>query len=199
MSATELDELLARMPAIAAAVGKFSSENVQMKVFDTLMHTFGADTLADGAGVTEHEDEGAPPVKGARGAIKKVKKVQAVRKSPGAKAKRTYTFDKNLDLVRGGTKSFKAFVSEKQPSSLLEKGLVCVYWLTKLAKASAPATVDQVYTCFKHMEWPVPPNLANTLAQAGTKGWLDTSKGDDLHVVIAGENHVEHEMPASKS
>ncbi|MGW6200752.1 hypothetical protein ACWF0M_31715 [Kribbella sp. NPDC055110] len=99
--------------------------------------------------------------------------------------------------MNGGTPSYKEFSESKKPTSALEKCLVSVYWLSRLTKTPVPTTVDQVYTCFKVAGWAVPTDLVNTLQQAGTKGWLDTKKRDDLKVVVQGENHIEHEMPAT--
>lgn len=205
MSATELDELLDRMPQIAEVVEKFSSESVQSEVFRALMRAFGvasgtsseADPGPDAlvvdplppAGATT----GAKPVKTPAGAAQR----SPTKKASGGKAKQTFTMDKTLDLVNGGTPSFKEFSESKRPRSVVEKCLVSVYWLSRLTKTPAPVTVDQVYTSFKVAGWAVPADLVNTLQQAGTKGWLDTRKRDDLKVVVQGENHVEHEMPAT--
>lgn len=119
------------------------------------------------------------------------------KKATSPKVKQSFSIDKTLDLVGGGvTYSFKQFVEEKKPTNMVEKCLISVYWLAKETKARTPATVDQVYTCFKDAGWVVPNDLVNTLQQAGTKGWLDTKKRDDMKVVVGGENHVEHDMPA---
>lgn len=202
MSATELDELLDRMPQIADAVQRFSSESVQSEVFQALMQALGipsgplAKAAADPASVSPQvqldANSGAKPVEPAAAKTKR----SPGRKGSTSKAKQTFTMDKTLDLVKGGTPPFMEFSDSKRPTSALEKCLVSVYWLSRLAKSPVPATVDQVYTCFKVAGWAVPADLANTLQQAGTKGWLDTKKRDDLKVVVQGENHVEHEMPA---
>jgi hypothetical protein len=123
----------------------------------------------------------------------------SVRKaSATGKAKQTFAWDKALDLAGNGSQTFKMVATQKAPSNALEKCLVAVYWLTRLSDSSVPATIDQVYTCFKHMDWRVPANLANSLQKAGSKGWLDTQKREDLRVVVQGENYFEHEMPAKK-
>jgi hypothetical protein len=119
-----------------------------------------------------------------------------VKKAAGSKVKQSFSLDKTLDLVNGGSPSFKEFWESKKPKSDVEKCLVSVYWLTRQTLKPIPATIEQVYTCFKAANWAVPSGLANTLAKAGTKGWLDTRKRDDLKVVVQGENHIEHEMPA---
>ncbi|TCC52136.1 hypothetical protein E0H73_40070 [Kribbella pittospori] len=203
MSAAELDELLDRMPQIAEVVEKFSSESVQSEVFRALMSAFG---VASGPSGEADADPGALavdplPPSGAAGAKSVQSAAGPAQKSPtkkasGGKVKQTFTMDKTLDLVNGGTPPFKEFSESKKPASVVEC-LVSVYWLSRLTKVPAPVTVDQVYTCFKVAGWAVPTDLVNTLQQAGTKGWLDTRKRDDLKVVVQGENHVEHEMPAT--
>jgi hypothetical protein len=199
MSEIELDALLERMPQIADVLQKFASESIQSEVFQALMRAFDgapahtANGGSNGVDETETSDEDStdstPPIK------QTAKKLPA-KKATAAKAKQTFTIDKALDLVNGGSKSFKAFVEEKKPANNHEKCLVSVYWLTRVAAAPKPATADQVYTCFKDAGWKVPGDLINALQQAGTKGWLDTKKRDDLKVVVGGENHVEHDMPA---
>jgi hypothetical protein len=204
MSATELDELLDRMPQIAEVVEKFSSESIQSEVFRALMRAFGladetsgeADADPDAFVVDPPPRAGSDDTKPVKAAPAPVKKPSA-KKGSGSKAKQTFTMDKTLDLVNGGTPPCKEFSDLKKPKSAVEKCLVSVYWLSRLTKTSVPATVDQVYTCFKVAGWAVPADLVNTLQQAGTKGWLDTKKRDDLKVVVQGENHVEHEMPAT--
>jgi hypothetical protein len=189
------------MPDIAAAVEKFSSEKIQAQVLQALMHAIGAEISEDGVIPNDDastEDASTPDKANAKKAAAKAKKRQTPPKNSG-KAKQTFAIDKNLDLVSGGAKPFKVFVAEKNPSSAPEKCLISVYWLTRLAKKPVPATIDQVYTCFKSAGWPVPSDLRNTVQKAGSQGWLDSKKGDDLRVVIGGENHVDHDMPVKKA
>lgn len=208
MAQAELDQLLDRMPAIAEAVEKFTSEAIQSQVLEALIGAFesgarsdddevgtdgadSGDSQSDQAAGTANGTDPAPAAPVANGATKR-----AARKSGGSRAKQSFSIDKNLDMVRGGPKSLKDFASEKQPKTVLDKVLIAVYWLTRVLEGDQPATLDRVYTCFKHMEWPIPSDLANTAQQAGVKGWLDSRKRDDIKVVIGGENRVEHELPA---
>jgi len=201
MSATELDQLLERMPAIAEAVQRFKSDAIQVQVFDALVGAFQSaahaptsdskktktpEPPADGKG-----DTGGDPAS-AQGARR-----TASRKvgTGTAKSKQSFSIDKTLDL-HAGSQNFKDFAVAKQPKNVMEKALVAVYWLTRVLDSADAATLDRVYTCFKHMAWPIPSDLANTTQQAGAKGWLDSRKRDDLRVVVGGENHIEHEMPA---
>jgi hypothetical protein len=121
---------------------------------------------------------------------------QGIKNGTSAKMKQSFSVVKSLDFVNGGDPSLRNFVESKRPATLLEKCLVSVYWLSNCMHDATPVTVDAVFTCFKAMSWVVPPDLVNTLQQTGSKGWLDTGKRDDLRVVVQGENHLEHDMPA---
>lgn len=215
MAQAELDQLLERMPAIAEAVEKFTSEAIQSQVLEALIGAFqagarpdGDEVGADGSEVRVRDNEdissdaaanterdaalsAADGTSTSTGTSKR-----AARKAGGSRSKHSFSIDKDLDMVRGGSKSLKDFIGEKQPKTAPEKVLVCVYWLTRILEGDRPATLDRVYTCFKHMEWPIPSDLANTAQQAGVKGWLDSRKRDDIKVVIGGENRVEHDLPA---
>ncbi|MDU0315643.1 hypothetical protein RKE38_18235 [Phycicoccus sp. M110.8] len=211
MAQAELDQLLERMPAIAEAVEKFTSEAIQSQVLEALIGAFkvgarsgdgevGDDGFESGDSHESQADTGttterAAAVPAANGTGTSAPK-RTARKSGGSRAKQSFSLDKDLDMVRGGSKSLKDFVGEKQPKTVLDKVLISVYWLTRILEGDQPATLDRVYTCFKHMEWPIPSDLANTAQQAGVKGWLDSRKRDDIKVVIGGENRVEHELPA---
>jgi len=193
------------MPEIATAVQQFSSEAIQSEVFRALMDAFGTSNGASGNVPRQPEHKADAPDRPAVPAtpmapVKKAapKKV-AARQGQTPKVKQSFSLDKSLDFVKGGSPSFRDFVESKKPRSVLEKCLVSVYWLTRHAHNPTPATVEQVYTCFKAASWQVPSDLVNTLQQAGSKGWLDTRKRDDLKVVVQGENHIEHEMPAKSA
>lgn len=205
MSASQLNGLLARMEEIAEAVARFESEAIQARVLDALLAAYGAGAASSAASVpadesavdmTETDD---PPTEDSVQRQLVANKTQTKRSSSrNAKNKQSFTIDKNLDLVNGAAQSFKDFSESKSPKSVVEKVLVSVYWLTR-KRDGGNANVDQVYTCFKHMAWAVPADLVNTVQQAGTKGWLDSKKRDDLTVVVGGENYVEHSMPVKKS
>mgnify|MGYP001103293288 CR=1 FL=1 len=198
MSATDLDALLARMPEISEAVQRFSSESIQAQVLQALLEAFGAGSNRDvGARIAQDDPDEEVDMQNKGDKPRDVKNASPKR-SNGSKPKQSFTIDKNLDLVNGGTPSFRAFAEAKAPSSQVEKCLVSVYWLTRVRTSAEPATVEQVYSCYKHMGWLVPSDLANTLSKAGTMGWLDSRDRQKLTVVVAGENHLEHEMPGAK-
>lgn len=200
----QLDGLLKRMPEIAEAVGRFESDAIQARVLEALLSAYSSETPArNGSGTADTSPPEAagsgdgPPVDASE-APSEVKK--ASYKKPGSrspKSKQSFTIDKDLDLVRGASQSLKDFSDSKSPSTVLEKVLVSVYWLTRVREGGT-ASIDQLYTCFKHMSWALPSDFVNTVQQAGTEGWLDSKKCDDLKVVVSGENHVEHSMPVKK-
>lgn len=197
MSSTKFDELLSRMPEISKAVESFKSEAIQSQVLNALLGAFGHSDAQEirPRGQGRQNDINDEPGSGSD-AGNTAKKSQ--RKPSSSNAKQSFSIDKGLDFFNTSYRTLDAFVDEKKPSNQLENCLISVYWLTRIATEAEKATVERVYTCFKHMKWPVPANLPNTIAQAGVKGWLDSSNREDLKVVIAGENYVEHQMPIAK-
>lgn len=101
---------------------------------------------------------------------------------------------KDLNLKPQGKKSLSDFVGEKAPVNLLEKCTVSVYYFGKI-QSIKEVTASHIYTAFKTMEWRLPSDLANTLQQAGSKGWLDTGVATAITVTHMGENLVEHDLP----
>lgn len=124
---------------------------------------------------------------------KKAPRSKAASKKGAAKS--TATIDKNLNLRPRGKKSLDDFVGEKMPKTNWEKCVVSVFYM-KNEIAVEQVGLAQVYTCYKHMSWRVPKDLANTLrSTASHKGWLDTKKQDDIKLTVMGENCVEHDLP----
>lgn len=198
MSSADLDALLARMPQIAEAVERFSSESVQAEVLQALPGAFGAGNTKDVVRPVEHDSSDDALDSQNNGVGQRDGKTSSSKRSSSGRSKQSFNIDKSLDLLNGGAPSFKEFSNAKAPNSQVEKCLVSVYWLTRVHEDGELATIGQVYTCYKHMDWPVPSDLANTLSKAGTEGWLDSKDREKLRVVVAGENHLEHEMSANK-
>jgi hypothetical protein len=116
---------------------------------------------------------------------------------PGKKAKTIIAMDKTLNLTPQGKPSAVQFAEEKAPSNSYQKAVVAVYYLRDTIELPA-ITVQSVFTFFKTVGWPVPADLKNTLQKAGSEGWLDTAKADDIKLTSMGENVVEHSLPAKK-
>jgi len=77
----------------------------------------------------------------------------------------------------------------------MQKCVVAVYYLRDKI-GMEKVTVQAVFTYFKHLQWPIPTDLKNTLQQAGSEGWLDTANSEDIKLTAMGENLVEHALPA---
>jgi hypothetical protein len=134
-----------------------------------------------------HEPAPAPPVAPPQ--------INTPKAKGSKKAKTIISMDKNLNLSPPSKVSAVQFANEKSPTNVMQKCVVAVYYLREtieLEKVSAQA----VFTFFKHLSWPVPADLRNTLAQAGTAGWLDTANSNDIKLTSLGENLVEHNLPA---
>jgi len=111
------------------------------------------------------------------------------------KAKTIISMDKSLNLSPPDTVSAVQFATEKSPTTVLQKCVVAVYYLRDTIKMEK-VTAQAVFTFFKHLSWPVPADLKNTLQQAGSVGWLDTSDSENIKLTSLGENLVEYDLPA---
>lgn len=110
------------------------------------------------------------------------------------KPKTILSMDKNLNLNPAGKPSAAQFAAGKSPTNVKEKCVVAAYYLRDVL-AVEKVTAQGVLTFFKHLSWPVPADLKNTLQQAGSAGWLDTSDSEDIKITSSGENLVEHDLP----
>lgn len=119
------------------------------------------------------------------------------KKSVSKKQKGSFKVDKNLNLNPNGKLSAKVFATQKAASNQKQKCTVAVYYLQNELGLTEVST-SHVYTFFKELAWPVPADLPNTLAQAGSEGWLDTSSNDAILLTVRGENLVEHTLPLAK-
>lgn len=122
------------------------------------------------------------------------KKVAKKKLKNTKKSKTTYKLIKDLNLRPKEKKSAVDFVSEKSPPNMKQKCVVALYWVLNILEIEQ-AGIDHIYTFFKGVQWPVPGDLANTLHQAGSAGWLDTSDANNIKITPMGENVVEHDLP----
>lgn len=111
------------------------------------------------------------------------------------KSKTIISMDKSLNLTPSGKQSAVQFGGEKAPTNVIQKCVVAVYYLRDILEVDK-VTLESVFTFFKTLSWPVPADLKNTLQQAGTHGFLDTADSQHIKLTSAGENLVEHELPA---
>lgn len=118
-----------------------------------------------------------------------------VRAKTSKKVKTIISMDKSLNLSPSGKVSAVQFATGKSPTNAMQKCVVAVYYLRDTIEMEK-VTTQAVFTFFKHLGWPAPADLKNTLQQAGSAGWLDTADGQDIKVTSLGDNLVEHELPA---
>lgn len=116
------------------------------------------------------------------------------RKGKASKKKESIGLVKDLNLKPADRPSLADFAAEKNPVNMIEKALVCVYYLSQIADVSA-VSFDHIYTAFKSLAWRLPKDFRNMVHQAGSRGWLDTKARDDIAVTTMGENFVEHDLP----
>jgi hypothetical protein len=103
---------------------------------------------------------------------------------------------KDLSLRPKGKKAWPDVAMEKAPRTHQEKQLLAVFWLTREAGMDSGITVDHVNTCYQGAKWPRPSDLTNALSVTAKKsGWLDTSDKSDIKLTVAGEDHVDHDLP----
>ena len=111
----------------------------------------------------------------------------------------TYLIVKDLDLsAKMDKQSLRDFFKLKSPSSNMEKNVVFVYYLQKIATLE-DITPNHIYSCYKDVNIKVPKALEQSLIDtAHHKGWIDTSNLDDIKIATPGENFVEHDLPKKK-
>lgn len=104
-----------------------------------------------------------------------------------------------MNLQPLGKKGLREFFDEKQPKSQEQQITIIVYYLHRILEAET-ITTNHVFTGMKHLNLRVPSDLAQTMRTiASRKAYIDTSNTEDLKMAIAGDNFVEHDLPATKA
>ena len=172
------------LPRIAETVKQFP-EALQPQVFQALLEELrGSQPRQERTKRSKASERPAGPSKGARKAKRKRSRGPTVRK--------------DLDLRPKGKTSLRGFAESKKPNNNDDKNVVSVYYLRLIADINT-ISIDHVFTCYREMGWREPTDLANSLATtASKKGFLDTSKGEDIKLTPTGRNHVEHDLPPKK-
>ena len=129
--------------------------------------------------------------------IQKTSKTKSKRKSSKRKKKTSLSMVRDLNLKPGGQDSLNEFVASNNPSNMIGRITVAVYYLAQIVGVEQ-VSVDHIYTCFKWIGWPLPVQFMNMIHQAGAKGWLDSSDRENIVLTTLGENFVEHELPKTK-
>lgn len=173
--------------AIDTALGALDPAERE-RVLDWAQKKFGGPIIPTVA----HHPVPLPPTAHAASA----KPAASAPKAKGTKKSKTIiSMDKSLNLSPPGKVSAVLFATEKSPSNAMHKCVIAVHYLRDVIEMEK-VTTQAVFTFFKHLSWPVPADLKNTLQQAGTAGWLDTADGQDIKLTSLGENLVEHDLPA---
>ena len=197
--ATQLDDLLGRMPAIAKAVSAFP-EAVQQSAFDALM---AAATGATAPAPAPDGGGGGTVAPKRRRSGTRPRKAEPTAESANAKPRRAGgpsqpKIVKELDLRPKGKTSFADFVKAKNPRNNHDKHAVAIYYLSNEAGLSTVSS-DDVFTAWRDAAWKLPPDfLASLRLTASKKRFLDTSNSEALRLLNTGVNRVEHDLPVHK-
>lgn len=103
---------------------------------------------------------------------------------------------KDLDLSgKDVGKSLKEFVSEKKPSTNIERTAVFIYYLQNILSISE-ITVDHVFSCYKDIGVRLPQNLPQNLNDTASSryGFIEVNNGN-YTMSIVGINLIEHDLP----
>ena len=103
---------------------------------------------------------------------------------------------KDLDLSErnsAGT-SLKDFVSEKNPSSNVQKTTVFVYYLQNMLNIE-DITIDHIFTCYKTMGFRMPNNLQQNLTDTcSSKYGYVSRKNGKYTMTVVGNNYIEFDI-----
>lgn len=198
------EELKNELETISKIVDKFP-EVVKTQVFDLLVKSFlGQQTQPSPLSQASTSDDIASKSTIAKITGKKQKAVESIEVTtpsdkPAAKrvvSKESYQIDRDLNL-RGDSSipSFKAFVTEKQPSSAKEFNTVAVYYLQKMI-GHTNVNLNHIYTCYTEVNRRPPKAFRQSFIDTKNKeGWIEFNSEGNLHVPHRGAVFVEHDLP----
>lgn len=105
----------------------------------------------------------------------------------------------DLDFRPDGGLSLRDFVAGKQPKNDMEHIVVLVYYLERIMGISSIGP-GHVRTAFKDINVPLPIDLKGTIRNLRRdKAWLKFTDITEIRIATAGENLVEHDLPAKKA
>ena len=108
---------------------------------------------------------------------------------------------KNLDLSGKdvGKSSLKEFVTEKAPSTNIERTAVFIYYLQNTLELE-DISIDYVFSCYKDVNARLPANLQQNLTDTASSryGYIEVNSGK-YTVTTIGSNLVEHDLPKGSS
>jgi hypothetical protein len=143
--------------------------------------------------------EEAPLVEEAAPAVQATASGEPAKRTNGGakrarKAPASVPHDKTLNIAPAGKQSWVEFVAEKQPVTLHEKYVACVYWLLDVAELDK-ATINQIVTLFITSRWTLPKDPRNHASQASGAGYLDSADKSDLKLTSLGTALILNDLP----
>lgn len=122
-------------------------------------------------------------------------KSNTANKPTKAKSKKanTYSILSDLNLNPKSKESLQDFYSKYKPKNYYEKNLIIIYYLKMILKLDNIG-FDHFYTSYKSLQIQFPSIVQSIRDTGSDKGWIDTSRGNDLKLTSNGENYIEHKM-----
>lgn len=201
MSQDHYERLRAAMSDIAEAVGRFTSEQIQMRAYDDLVRSLGvgvplvSSPKDDGPSVEEAEVAPHPPNTTTNGADARSASRTAKRRTRGSNGGKAWAPKNDFNWRPQGKQPLREFVEEKQPRGNYERNTVAVFWLSEIAGAS-PVDVGHVIAAYRECGWKLPNDIANSLSVTGSrKSLLLTSDRAALKLTPTGDNLVRYDLP----
>lgn len=204
------DRLRSEMPAIAEAVNKFESPEIQRAAFDAFMRSLGLGTreavptapaeltvvrTVPDAGAEDSDGAGPEPV--SEGKARPTAARQQRPRKPGGK--KSWPLDKQINFRPAGKPSLRDFADEKQPNNNDQKSAVIVYYMTEVLGMSA-VNIGQVLTGYNECQWKPSSSPDATLRTTASKyRWIDTSDAKAIKLTHAGRAFVEYDLPTKKA
>lgn len=196
------ERLLSRRAEIADFVNSFDSKKNQHAALDALVRAMGVPTttsvapptvtqpltvvppLAEDVSDPDAGDNAGDAAKSGR----KPRKSTAPRRS----------FDRvDVNFNPDGKQSLRDFVTEKNPTSHIEKFLVVVYYMQFTLEIDV--TVGHIVSAYDAVGWRAPTDPSNTVSQVRSKnGWLDNSDPASIKATHNGQQTVKFDLPTAK-
>jgi hypothetical protein len=149
--------------------------------------------------LTEFLDNSIPNTYELKGNFSKSKKEETKNTTNGKSKNKpnttTYKIVPDLNLKPSNKKSLIDFYAEYSvKKSAAEHNLFFIYYLERILEEK-DITINHVYTCYKAVKKQFPNNLYQSLVDTKNRnGWIDTSNTNNLKIITAGENYLEHDM-----
>lgn len=105
----------------------------------------------------------------------------------------------SLDLSgKGVDRSLNEFVTQKIPTSNIERTTVFVYYLQNILQVTE-ITLDHIFTCYRYVNERVPKNLQQNLTDTASSryGYIIGNDGN-YTMSILGSNFIEHDLPKKR-